>query len=104
MSDPGGVVRTIQTFERVPSERRLGWLLSAPAVIAMLLVSAYPAGRALYLSLFSYGVSDPGGREYIGLRNYRTILTNSLWWSDVWTTAGIALVIVVVELGLGFAL
>ena len=49
----------------------------------MLLVTAYPMGRAVYLSLFSYRLTDPAGREYIGLRNYSTILTDSLWWSDV---------------------
>jgi multiple sugar transport system permease protein len=37
--------------EQTRSERRLGWLLCAPAVIAMLLVTAYPIGYAVVLSL-----------------------------------------------------
>jgi len=93
----------VHLSDRARSERRLGWLLSAPAVIVMLLVTAYPMGRAVYLSLFSYRLTDPNAREYIGLRNYSTILTDSLWWSDVWTTVVITIITVVVELVIGFA-
>ena len=32
-------------------ERRLGWLLCAPAVVVMIAVTAYPVGYAVYLSL-----------------------------------------------------
>ena len=42
---PGG------TSERTRSERKLGWMLCAPAVAAMLLVTAYPIGYAIVLSL-----------------------------------------------------
>jgi len=93
----------VHVSDRARSERRLGWLLSAPAVIAMLLVTAYPMGRAVYLSLFSYRLTDPNAREYIGLRNYSTILTDSLWWNDVWTTVVITIITVAVELVIGFA-
>ena len=45
--------------DRAKAERRLGWLLSAPAVIAMLLVTGYPMLNALWLSLFRYRLTDP---------------------------------------------
>ena len=40
--------------DRAVAENRLGQRLVAPAVIMMLLVTAYPMFRALYLSLFVY--------------------------------------------------
>ena len=45
------------------SEQRLGWRLVAPAVVVMLAVTAYPMGRAVYLSLYSYRLTDPAGRS-----------------------------------------
>jgi multiple sugar transport system permease protein len=89
--------------ERAVGEKRLGWKLVAPAVVMMLLVTAYPMLNALYLSLFSYRLTDPAGREFIGLRNYAVVLGDSLWWQDVFTTVTITIITVVVELVLGFA-
>lgn len=89
--------------DRARSEQRLGWMLVAPAVVVMLAVTAYPLGRAIYLSLFSYRLTDPEGREFIGLRNYTTVLTDGLWWQTVFTTVFITVVTVAVELVIGFA-
>jgi multiple sugar transport system permease protein len=71
-------------------------------VVVMLAVTAYPLGRAVYLSLFSYRLTDPSGREFVGLRNYSTVLTDSLWWTDVTTTVFVTVVTVAVELLIGF--
>jgi multiple sugar transport system permease protein len=89
--------------ERDRNERRLAWKLTGPAVIVMLLVTAYPMLNALYLSLFSYRLTDADAREFVGLRNYGVVLTDSLWWQDVFTTVLITVITVVVELVIGFA-
>ena len=89
--------------DRAVHERRLGWKLTAPAFAVMLLVTAYPMLNALWLSLFSYRLTDPGGRELVGLRNYAVILKDPLWWSDVATTVFITVVTVAVELVIGMA-
>lgn len=89
--------------DRARAERRLAWLLAGPAVAVMLLVTAYPLARAVYLSLFSYRLTDPAGREFVGLRNYATVLGDPLWWGDVWTTVLITVTTVAFELVLGFA-
>jgi trehalose/maltose transport system permease protein len=88
--------------DRARAERRLGWMLSAPAVIVMLAVTAYPIVNAVYLSLFNYRLTNPSGREFIGLKNYRVILTDGLWWGAVGTTLLITIVTVAVELVIGF--
>ncbi len=88
--------------DRLHHERRLGLRLAAPAFIVMILVTAYPLGYALVLSLYRYRLTDPEGREFVGLQNYLTVLTDPVWWSAVVTTAIITAVSVLVELVLGF--
>ncbi|MFC4054273.1 carbohydrate ABC transporter permease [Actinomadura syzygii] len=90
--------------DRSRAERRLGLILSAPAVLVMLIVTAYPLVNALYLSLFRYRITAPDDREFVGLANYGTALTDSLFWQDVLTTFLITFVTVAVELVIGFAL
>ena len=41
----------VTVSERIKGERRLGLWLSAPSLIVMVLVTAYPLGYALVLSL-----------------------------------------------------
>ena len=93
----------VPVTDRTRSERRLGWKLTAPAVIVMLAVTAYPMLNALWLSLFSYRLTDPAAREFIGLRNYGVVLTDALWWQTVFTTVIITVITVAVELVIGFA-
>ena len=88
---------------RAKAENKLGLKLVAPAVIMMLLVTAYPMGQALYLSLFKYRLSAPDDREFVGINNYTTVLTDSLWWTDVFNTLVIMVLTVSVELVIGFA-
>jgi trehalose/maltose transport system permease protein len=88
--------------DRARGEERLGWYLVAPAVITMLVVTAYPLGKAVYLSLFSYRLTDPTGREFVGLSNYGVVLTDPLWWQSVVTTLVITIASVAIELVIGF--
>ena len=90
--------------DRARSERKLGWMLAGPAFIVMLAVTAYPIAQATYESLFSYRLTDPDNREFIGLTNYGVILTDSLWWEAIAVTLFITVVTVAVELVLGFGL
>ena len=89
--------------DRARAENRLGWKLVAPAVIVMLAVTAYPMLRALYLSLYQYRATAPDDRAFIGLDNYVTVLTDELWWQDIFNTVLIMVVTVAVELVIGFA-
>ena len=88
--------------DRLHHERRLGLRLSAPAFIVMILVTAYPLGYAVVLSFFKYRLTDPEGREFVGIQNYLTVLTDPVWWSAVATTAIITVASVAIELVLGF--
>jgi multiple sugar transport system permease protein len=98
----GGFLRTGTASDRLRHERRLGLQLSAPAFLVMILVTAYPLVYAVVLSLYRYRLTDPEGKEFVGFKNYVTVLTDSVWWNAVSTTATITLISVVVELLLGF--
>lgn len=89
--------------DRSRAESRLAMKLVLPAVIMMLLVTAYPMLRALYLSLFQYRLTAPDDRRFVGLQNYVTVLTDGLWWQDIWNTTLIMVVTVAFELVIGFA-
>src|SRR5580658_7456766 len=66
--------------EGARAERRLGWLLCAPAVIVMVAVTAYPVGYAIYLSLERYNLEVPQAVKFIGFANYSAVLTSPYWW------------------------
>ena len=90
--------------DRAKAERKLAWWLCAPAVIVMLAVTAYPILYALYLSLLRADLRFPNDRTWTGLNNYKSVLSSSLWWSDVWHTVLITVISVAFELVLGMAL
>jgi multiple sugar transport system permease protein len=92
----------IATSDRARGERRLGLYLTLPSYIVMILVTAYPLGYALVLSLYNYRLTDPGGRSFVWLQNYWVIITDPVWWNDFVTTLMITVITVAVELLLGF--
>ena len=51
-------------------------MLSAPAVLAMLLVTAYPIGYAVVLSFQRFDLRFPDEREFVGFSNYIDVLTS----------------------------
>jgi multiple sugar transport system permease protein len=91
---------------RARSERRLAFILVAPAVVVMLAVAGYPILYAFYLSLRRYDLRFPGQAKFVGLANYTTVLTSTVWWKAFGNTAIVAIVSIVIELilGMGIAL
>ncbi len=100
----GPDLRRPRITDRARKERNLGWMLAGPAFIVMVAVTAYPILNAIWYSLFDFRLTDPEGREFIGLGNYTTILTDGLFWRQFGVTAGITIVTVIAEFVLGFAL
>ncbi|HEU4944090.1 MAG TPA: sugar ABC transporter permease [Solirubrobacterales bacterium] len=92
------------TSARTRSEHRLAWLLCAPAVLAMLAVTAYPIGYAIVLSVQQIDLRFPDEGGFVGLDNYTTVLSSQLWWTDVFNTVFLTVVTVSIELVLGMAI
>jgi multiple sugar transport system permease protein len=90
--------------DKTRAERKLGLKLCAPAVVMMLLVTAYPIVYAFILSLQKKDLRFPGESGFVGLSNYATVLGSSLWWQAVFNTAFITVVSVVIELVIGMGI
>src|SRR5215467_6218279 len=96
--------RPAKASSRTKSERKLAWMLCAPAVIVMLAVTAYPIIYAFILSLQKLDLRFPEQTEFIGLSNYGTVLSSELWWMDVFNTLIIMVISVSIELVIGMAI
>ncbi len=96
--------RKVPLSEGARAERRLGWLLCAPAVIVMVAVTAYPVFYAVFLSLRRYDLRFPAQSTFVGLSNYGAVLSSPFWWRAFFVTLLITVVSVVIELVLGMVL
>jgi multiple sugar transport system permease protein len=90
--------------QKTRSERRLAWMLCAPAVLAMLAVTAYPIGYAIVLSVQKIDLRFPDESGFVGLSNYGSVLSSELWWTDIFNTLFVMIISVSVELVLGMAI
>jgi N,N'-diacetylchitobiose transport system permease protein len=86
----------------------LPYLLVAPAVLALCLALGYPLVRQLFLSFQEFGLAQQFGRppEWVGLANYRELLTDAYLWRVTARTVVFCLVnaAVTMLLGVGLAL
>ena len=90
--------------DKTKAERKLAYMLVAPAIVAMLLVTVYPILYAIALSLQKVDLRFPQESGFVGLDNYTAVLTSDLWWQGVGNTALIAVISVAIELVLGMGL
>jgi ABC-type sugar transport system permease subunit len=87
------------------SDARAGWLLTAPALVVILLIALFPLGWTVWESLHEHDLRMPWlGRPFVGLGNYLTILQDARFWQALGHTALFAVISVSLELSLGLAL
>ena len=83
-------------------EQRTGWMLILPALLLLVLVFAYPIGRAFWLSLFTLGTQlQP---EFTGLENYARMVGDGRFWRSMWNTTIFTTASVLLELVLGMGI
>jgi multiple sugar transport system permease protein len=85
-------------------EQRIGWWLIVPALLVLLLVFAYPIGRAFWLSLFEQNLGTELTAQFNGLGNYARLLGDGRFWRSLWNTSIFTVVSIVLELVLGMAI
>ena len=87
-----------------PSEKRQalwGWAFITPTMLGLIILNFYPAINTVYQSLCKTG--DFGrGNIFVGLANYKTVLTSAEVWQSLWNTVKYA--IIEVPLGIAIAL
>jgi multiple sugar transport system permease protein len=107
---PAGAKPTTETGRRSKldpksrAERRLAWMLCAPAVVVMAAVVVYPVCYAIYLSFRRYDLRYPADTKWVGFANYSAVLTSRYWWDALSYTVLIMVVSVALEFVLGFAI
>ncbi|MEB3214185.1 MAG: sugar ABC transporter permease [Leptolyngbyaceae bacterium] len=85
-------------------EQRTGWLLVLPAILVLLLVYAYPIGRAFVLSFFTENLSTNLEAVPTGFSNYVRMVLDGRFWSSIWNTTIFTAVSLCLELVLGMAI
>jgi multiple sugar transport system permease protein len=99
--------RVPKSHEGRKADRRLGYLLVAPVVILLLLITAYPLVYNLWNSFHFDNLSYAGlPHNFVGLSNYKKMFTSSQWLSALERTAIFTVVSVAVDtvIALGLAL
>jgi multiple sugar transport system permease protein len=88
-------------------EHRIDYLYVLPALLVMLVVIAYPVYYTIELSFFRTPANlQLRDKIFVGLDNYKTILTSEVFWNVTWNTVvwTVASTLVSFVLGLGAAL
>ena len=81
------------------------YLYVAPALIFFALFLAYPVYFALRLSFYNWnGLTSIDSMQYVGLANYRELLTDRLFWLSLKNTILFAIVTTIAQMGLSFLL
>ena len=86
-------------------ELQLAVALFLPAFLIMAVVTIYPLLRSFSISLRQWDLMRPDlGQPFVGLDNYRFILTDPLFWDSVRVTAVFVVLAVSLEICLGLAI
>jgi ABC-type sugar transport system permease subunit len=86
-------------------ERRLAWMLVAPALAVTAAVALFPLGWTIWESLHQHDLRMPWlGRPFVGVANYAEILGDGRFWGAMLHTAFFTAISVALELGLGLFL
>jgi len=75
-----------------------------PALLILLLVYAYPIGRAFWLSLFTQNLGTELQPVFSGLNNYARIWGDGAFWESIWNTTFFTVVSLILELVLGMSI
>jgi multiple sugar transport system permease protein len=85
--------------------RATPYLFMAPALIVMTLALAYPLVQSVWLSFHQWAIGAPlSSARFIGLENYRILLSDPNVWASIRVTLLFAFAVVVIEVALGVAL
>jgi multiple sugar transport system permease protein len=85
-------------------ERRFGYTLVAPAVIALVAITAFPLVYNLWNSFHHVAYLSPPVGSFAGVSNYKTILTDNFVVPSLVRTLAFTVVSVALELVAGLAL
>lgn len=85
------------------ADRNVRWLLVSPAVLLILAVTVFPLGYAVWVAFVNFDFNVPG-HAFVGLQNFRNVVTDSIAVEAIAKTAFLAGTAVAIELALGLLL
>ena len=98
---PKGMARRIRGL----SDRAIAWIFIAPTILLLLAINIFPLIWTIRLSFTNFRVNRPNNDvEFIGLRNYERILTDSDTWMTMQATAHFLIWTLFFQVLIGFAL
>ena len=87
------------------SDRAIAWLFISPTIAILLAINIFPLIWTIYLSFTNYRVNRPNRAvEFIGLRNYERILSDTDIWITMQATAHFLFWTIVLQVLIGFTL
>jgi multiple sugar transport system permease protein len=85
-------------------EQLTGWILLIPALILLLLVFAYPIGRAFWQSFVTQNLGTELQPVFSGLDNYARMVLDGRFWQSLGNSTVFTVASVILELILGMAI
>ena len=92
----------IATNEIVRYDRRFGWLMTAPGLVALMLVVTGPLLVTIVTSAFEYTLVHPGYHTFVGIENYRSAFAENYFGEAIWVTVKFVVAVVLLEFVIGF--
>ena len=87
------------------SDRAIAWIFVAPTIILLLVINIFPLIWTIRLSFTNFRVNRPNAPvEFIGLENYRRILSNSDIWNTMQATAHFLFWTISLQVLIGFSI
>lgn len=86
------------------NDRALAVLLLAPTAFLLALIIVYPVLKLGYTSFFNLSLTSGLPAEFVGLDNYRLMISDPVFWETTWNTVLITLITVPGALVVGLAL
>lgn len=87
------------------SDRAIAWIFLGPTIAILLAINIFPLIWTIYLSFTNYRVNRPNKDvEFIGLRNYERILSDTDIWITMQATAHFLFWTIVLQVLIGFTL
>lgn len=83
-SNDGALIPKVSRFSAPPTkagrdQERLGWLLILPTIVVVLGIAIYPLLESFRLSFTNYRSSRPDNWRWVGIDNYRDLLSDTVF-------------------------
>jgi len=73
----------------------------APSLVVLAVVAGWPLLRTFWFAFTDANLSGMERAKFVGLTNFRELMTDERWWQSVWTTFRFAFISVTLETLLG---